>query len=192
MLLSELFDGVDEECEVAGLACDSSEVRSGYVFFCLVGGESDGHTYAADALSRGSVAIVVERKLALDCIQIEVEDSRSALSHAAARFYGYPAKRLKLIGVTGTNGKTTTTYIVKSIIEAAGKTCGLIGTNSIEYAGKTLPSKLTTPDPIELHRIFSDMVAAGVEYAVMEVSAHAAALRKVDGVLFEVMAFTNF
>ena len=192
MLLSELFDGVDEECEVAGLACDSSEVRSGYVFFCLVGGESDGHTYAADALSRGAVAIVVERKLALDCIQIEVEDSRSALSHAAARFYGYPAKRLKLIGVTGTNGKTTTTYIVKSIIEAAGKTCGLIGTNSIEYAGKTLPSKLTTPDPIELHRIFSDMVAAGVEYAVMEVSAHAAALRKVDGVLFEVMAFTNF
>lgn len=191
MLLSELFENADD-IEISGLACDSSKVLPGYLFFCLVGKENDGHTFAADALSRGAAAIVVERRLALDCIQIESTDTRSAMSIAAAKFYGNPAKRLKLIGVTGTNGKTTTTYIIKSIIEAAGHSCGLIGTNRIEYCDKKIPSVLTTPDPIELQQTFSDMVSSGVEYAVMEVSAHALALKKVDGLKYEVAAFTNF
>ncbi len=194
MRLCELGFDVDENQnpEIEGLACDSAKVKPGYLFFCLVGKENDGHVFAADALSRGAVAIVVERRLALDCVQIEVENTRAALATAAAAFYGQPAKRLKLIGVTGTNGKTTTTYIIKSIIEAAGHACGLIGTNAVEYGGDKLPATLTTPDPIDLHRIFADMVAAGVEYVVMEVSAHALALSKVDGIVYEVAAFTNF
>ncbi len=191
MKLSELGLG-DSELEITGLACDSSKVQKGYLFFCLVGRNNDGHTFAADALSRGAAAIVVERRLALDCIQIEVDDARHTLSVVASAFYGDPAKRLKVIGITGTNGKTTTTYIVKSIIEAAGFSCGLIGTNAVEYEHNKLEPTLTTPDPIELFRLLSDMAAAGVEYVVMEVSAHALALKKVDGIMFEVAAFSNF
>ena len=192
MLLSELGFSVDTDVEITGLAFDSSKVKQGYVFFCLVGRENDGHTFAAEAISRGAVALVVERRLALDCLQVETDDSRAALSRAAAAFYGNPSKRLKVIGITGTNGKTTTTYIVRSIIEAAGHSCGLIGTNAVEYAGSKVPSTLTTPDPIDLQRIFADMAAAGVEYVVMEVSAHALALKKVDGITFEVAALSNF
>lgn len=189
-----LFDilPTDHDVEITGLACDSSKVKPGYLFFCLVGRVSDGHTFAADAISRGAAAIVVERRLALDCIQIEVDDTRHALSVAAAAFFGQPSKKLKVIGITGTNGKTTTTYIVKSIIEAAGHSCGLIGTNAVEYADVKLEPTLTTPDPIELQQIFSDMAAVGVEYVVMEASAHAIALRKLDGIMFETVAFTNF
>ncbi len=194
MLLSELGFSVtaDEDVEIAGLACDSSKVKQGYLFFCLVGRENDGHTFAAEAVSRGAAALVVERRLPIDVVQAETDDSRAALSRAAAAFFGNPSKRLKTVGITGTNGKTTTTYIVKSIIEAAGHSCGLIGTNAVEYAGNKMPSVLTTPDPIDLQKIFADMVAAGVEYVVMEVSAHALALKKVDGVMFEVAALTNF
>lgn len=192
MFISELGFTVENDVDVTGLACDSKQVRQGDLFFCLVGKENDGHMFAADALSRGAAAIVVERRLALDCLQIETDDTRAALAHAAAAFYGNPSKRLKIVGVTGTNGKTTTTYIVKSIVEAAGHSCGLIGTNAVEYGEKKLPAALTTPDPIDLQRILSDMVDAGVEYVVMEVSAHALALKKVDGIVYEVAAFTNF
>ncbi len=192
MRLNELGLPTDSDVEINGLACDSSKVKSGYVFFCLVGRENDGHTFAADALSRGAVALVVERRLALDCLQIEVDDSRKAMSMAAAAFFGNPSKRMKIVGITGTNGKTTTTYIVKSIIEAAGYSCGLIGTNAVEYCGEKLDASLTTPDPIDLQRTLSDMAAAGVDYVVMEVSAHALALKKVDGIMYEVAAFTNF
>ncbi len=191
MRLCEILD-VESDIEITGLAFDSSRVKDGDLFFCLVGRENDGHTFAADAISRGAAAIVVERRLALDCIQIEVADSRHALALAASAFYGNPSKRLKLIGITGTNGKTTTTYIVKSIIEEAGHVCGIIGTNAIEYCGNKLDARLTTPDPIELHATLKDMADAGVEYVVMEVSAHAIKLNKVDGITYEVGAFTNF
>ncbi|MCM1368314.1 MAG: UDP-N-acetylmuramoyl-L-alanyl-D-glutamate--2,6-diaminopimelate ligase [Roseburia sp.] len=192
MRLNELGLGCPEDIEISGLACDSSKVTRGCVFFCLVGRENDGHTFAADAVSRGAAALVVERRLALDVLQIEVEDARAALSTAASAFYGHPSKKLKMIGVTGTNGKTTTTYIVKSIIEAAGHSCGLIGTNAVEYGQNKLDAALTTPDPIDLQRMLADMAEAGVEYVVMEVSAHALALRKVDGIMYDVAAFTNF
>ena len=191
MRLNEFMD-TESELEITGLARDSSKVKPGYLFFCLIGRNNDGHTFAADAVARGAVAVVVERRLALDCVQIEVDDARHALALAAAAFFGNPSKRLKIIGVTGTNGKTTTTYILKSIIEAAGHACGLIGTNAVEYGDNKLDATLTTPDPIELQKIFADMAAAGVEYVVMEVSAHALALRKVDGIMFEAGAFSNF
>ncbi len=190
MRLDEL--GFDGDTDITGLACDSSKVKPGFLFFCLVGRENDGHTFAADALSRGAAAIVVERRLALDCVQIEVDDTRAAMARAAAAFYGNPSKRLKIIGITGTNGKTTTTYIIKSIIEASGHSCGLIGTNAVEYGDSKIPATLTTPDPIDLQHTLSDMAAAGVEYVVMEVSAHALALKKVDGIVYEVAAFSNF
>lgn len=191
MLLSELLQ-CESDIEVTGLAFDSSKVKQGDLFFCLVGTENDGHTFAADAVSRGAAALVVERKLALDVPQIEVSDTRKALAHAASEFYGNPSKRLKMIGITGTNGKTTTTYIVKSIIEAAGHSCGLIGTNAVEYFDNKIDARLTTPDPIELHAILKEMSDAGVEYVVMEVSAHALKLSKTDGIVYEVAAFTNF
>ena len=191
MRVSELLP-TTVDTEVSGLCFDSGKVKQGDLFFCLVGTENDGHVFAADAVSRGAAALVVERRLAIDVPQIEVADSRKALSLASAAFFGYPAKRLKLIGITGTNGKTTTTYIVKSIIEAAGHSCGLIGTNAVEYCGTKSDAHLTTPDPIELHAILKEMSDAGVEYVVMEVSAHALALKKIDGIVYEVAAFTNF
>lgn len=192
MRLNEIIPTAESDVEISGIALDSSKVKAGYLFFCLVGKVNDGHTFAADALARGAAAIVVERRLALDCVQIEVDDTRRALSLAAAAFYGYPSKKLRIVGITGTNGKTTTTYIVKSIIEAAGKKCGLIGTNAVEYADFKNEAGLTTPDPIELHETFKAMADAGVEYVVMEVSAHALALKKTDGIMFETAAFTNF
>ncbi len=192
MRLNEIIPTAESDVEISGLALDSSKVKEGYLFFCLVGKVNDGHTFAADALARGAAAIVVERRLALDCVQIEVDDTRRALSLAAAAFYGYPSKKLRIVGITGTNGKTTTTYIVKSIIEASGKKCGLIGTNAVEYADFKNEAGLTTPDPIELHETFKAMADAGVEYVVMEVSAHALALKKTDGIMFETAAFTNF
>ncbi|MCH5155570.1 MAG: UDP-N-acetylmuramoyl-L-alanyl-D-glutamate--2,6-diaminopimelate ligase [Clostridiales bacterium] len=191
MRISELLPTTCDT-EVLGLCFDSGKVKQGDLFFCLVGVENDGHTFAADAVSRGAAALVVERKLALDVPQIEVSDTRKALSLAASAFYGNPSKRLKMIGITGTNGKTTTTYIVKSIIETAGHSCGLIGTNAVEYLGNVTDARLTTPDPIELHAILKEMSDAGVEYVVMEVSAHALKLSKIDGIVYEVAAFTNF
>lgn len=190
MRISELGIG-ESDIEITGLAIDSRKVQSGNLFFCLTGYSNDGHTFAADAVSRGAAAVVVERRLALDVPQIEVDDARAALSKAASAFFGNPSKRLKMIGVTGTNGKTTTTYIIKSIIESAGHGCGLIGTNAVEYGGNKLDAGLTTPDPIELHSTLKDMLDAGIEYVVMEVSAHALELKKVDGIMYEVAAFTN-
>lgn len=191
MLLSELgLSG--EDMEITGIAIDSARVKKGDLFFCLVGREHDGHTFAADAVSRGAAALVVERRLALDAVQIEVDDTRHALALCASAFFGHPSKRLKMIGVTGTNGKTTTTYVIKSIIEAAGHSCGIIGTNAIEYSGVKTDAHLTTPDPVELHSTLRDMADAGVEYVVMEVSAHALALEKTDGIMYEVAALTNF
>lgn len=182
----------NSDTEVTGLAFDNRRVKPGDLFFCLVGKDNDGHTFAADAVERGAAALVVERRLAVDCEQIEVADTRKALAESASAFFGHPSKRLKMIGITGTNGKTTTTYIVKSIIEAAGHVCGLIGTNAVEYGDNKLDATLTTPDPVDLHATLRDMADAGVEYVVMEVSAHALKLNKVDGIMYEVAALTNF
>ncbi len=179
------------DVEIDTLTADSHAQCKNGLFFCIRGARFDAHDFAGEALENGCRALVVERALPLSCPQIIVTDVRAAMARMAAAFYGHPERRLKLIGITGTKGKTTTTYLVKSILEDAGVACGIIGTTGC-IAGKTkLPSKLTTPDPIEMFSILSIMANAGVEAVCMEVSAHALALRKLEGVVFEAAAYTN-
>ena len=180
------------DIEILSLAFDSGQCQAGSLFFCLVGGKADGHDFAAQAEKNGAAAIVAQRQTNSRLPHILVKDTRKALSKASANFYHNPHKKLKLIGITGTNGKTTTTYIVKSILEAAGKKVGLIGTNEIIFDNQTIVSSLTTPDPTQFYNILSQMIFSGVQYVVMEVSAHALALEKMHGVTFDISAFTNF
>lgn len=198
MLLSELIRDVPEvidktgpDCDIAALTADSRSRCDRGLFFCITGGKVDAHLFAPQALENGCVALVVERRLELDCAQIVVTDTRAAMTRIAAAFNGHPERRLRLVGITGTKGKTTTTYLFKSIAEAAGMSCGIIGTTGC-FAGKTrLPSHLTTPDPIEMFAILKTMADAGVQIVCMEVSAHALYLRKLVGVIFEAAAYTN-
>lgn len=176
--------------EIEELTADSRKKVNNGLYFCL-SGKLDGHNYAQEAIDNGAVALVCERKLDVDVPQLIVPDSRCAMTEAASAFYSHPERKIKLIGITGTNGKTTTTFIVKSILESYKKNVAVIGTNGIYYKDRHLPSALTTPDPIELFEILDMLATEGVEYAVMEVSAHAAALNKVKGISFEVAAFTN-
>ncbi len=184
------FSG-SEDVEVCGLCTDSQKVNSGELFFCYKGENFDSHDFASEAAQSGASAIICEKKL--DCVipQIIVEDGREAVAPVARAFYGYPDKKLKIVGITGTNGKTTTTYMLESIFKCAGKSAGVIGTLGIRYADKFVSPELTTPDPIFLHNILADMVKCGVEYVFMEVSAHALYFNKVDGLTFEVGIFTN-
>ena len=152
---------------------------------------NDGHNFAFLAKQKGAVALVVEHPVDVDLPQIVVPDSRSAMSLIAGNFFDNPAQKLKLIAVTGTNGKTTTTYMIKSILEKAGFKVGLIGTIGTVIDDILLPATLTTPDPIELHSLFHQMVNKGVSFAVMEASAHAIKLHKLDGIKFDVGILTN-
>ena len=179
------------ETQIRTLTADSRAVCDAGLFFCIRGGTVDAHRFAPQALENGCVALVVEYKLDVDCPQVIVSDVRAAMTRIASAFNGHPERRLRLIGVTGTKGKTTTTFLLKSIFEAAGMRCGIIGTTGC-IAGETkLPSRLTTPDPIEMFEILRIMADAGVQVVCMEVSAHALALRKLMGVEFEVGAYTN-
>jgi UDP-N-acetylmuramoyl-L-alanyl-D-glutamate--2,6-diaminopimelate ligase len=181
----------DSDVEVLGLSADSGKVKVGDLFFCYVGEKIDSHEYVAEAESSGAVAVVCERKLDIAIPQIIAKDARRQMAKVARVFYGFPDKKLKIVGVTGTNGKTTTTYMLDSIFKVAKKNCAVIGTLGISYAGKFIAPELTTPDPIFLHSVFFDMVKCGVEYVFMEVSAHALHFDKVDGISFEVGIFTN-
>lgn len=198
MTLAELIKGVKAEVvgadsiEIASLACDTSEVGRGGLFFCLVGGQADGHDFAPKAAFDGAAALVVERRLDISITQVIVEDSRAAMAVMAKRFYGNAADRLQLIAVVGTNGKTSTTYLINSILRQAGHRTAVIGTNGVFIGEERHPSKLTTPDPIELHGLFAQFVEAKIKFVVMEVSAHALALRKNEGLRFDVAVFTNF
>ncbi len=178
------------ETEINELFFNSKQKVTNGLFFCLRG-NTDGHEYAEEALQNGAVALVCERKLEIDVPQIIVKNTRKAMTNAAAAFCGYPQRKLKIVGITGTNGKTTTSFIVKSILTAWGKRVALIGTNGIYYNDKFITTNLTTPDPIELFSLLKTFCSDGIEYVVMEVSAHAAALEKIDGIFFEVGAFTN-
>ena len=186
-----LYKGNNWEREVEFLCHDTQTNCKGGLFFCLSGGVCDGHAYAEQAVKKGAVALVVEKQLNLPVPQFLVEDTRKALSLAAAIYYGSPAEHLKIIGVTGTNGKTTTAHMLASILRAAGKKVGVIGTLGIEYGKVQKPSALTTPDPIALHKAFAEMFLEGVEYVVMEVSAHALYYKKVCGVPFCACIFSN-
>ena len=176
---------------VSGIAYRSTDVRPGDVFFCIPGFRHDGHEFAADAVVRGAVAVVCERPVGVGVPEVIVADSRAALAESSARFFGDPTSRLAVVGITGTNGKTTTTYLVDSIMRAAGRVTGLVGTVETRVADERLPSARTTPESLDIQRLFARMLEAGVSSAAIEVSSHAIDLHRVDSVRFAVAAFTN-
>ncbi len=199
MLLSKLL----ERCDVASISgetdiqidqikINSKDVNEGDCFICLVGSRSDGHNFANEAIARGARAVICCNDYANSLATvIKVDDTRKAYSVIASNYYGNPSEKLKIITVVGTNGKSTTAYIVKELLERNGISCGLIGTMYYEYNGVRLSSNLTTPDPIALQELFAKMLASGVEYVVMELSAHAIYLNKLYGVKSEMSIFTN-
>ncbi len=180
--------------EVKGIAYDSRLVKNGYLFVAIKGFSVDGHAYIKNAISRGCVGVVVEKTWDLqnETTFIEVDDSRKALAFFSAAFYEEPSRKLSLIGITGTNGKTTTSYVTKSILETWGKKVGLLGTINYIIDKKVLAASHTTPESLDLQRYLREMVDNGVEYAVLEVSSHALALQRVEGCSFKVAGFTNF
>ncbi len=190
MTLRELL-GEGGDVEIAHLADDSREVVAGTLFFCIRGFEQDGHDFALDAVRRGAAAVVVERPLALGVPEVQVPCVRFAIPPIAARFFGRPSEELQVIVVTGTNGKTTTAYLLRAVFEAAGRTCGLLGTVETVIGGRTGESALTTPGAIDLQRGLRAMVDAGDRACAMEVSSHGLALSRVDAVRFSAAIFTN-
>ncbi|HXB65876.1 MAG TPA: UDP-N-acetylmuramoyl-L-alanyl-D-glutamate--2,6-diaminopimelate ligase [Solirubrobacteraceae bacterium] len=177
--------------EIASLAYDSRRVTPDALFFCVVGEHSDGHDHAAQAVRDGAAALVVERPLALGVPEVRVASARAAMGPVAARFYGDPTARLRVVGVTGTNGKTTTAFLVRALMEACGHRCGLLGTVTSIVGGERRPAGRTTPEAIDLQRDFRAMLAGGEEACAMEVSSHALALGRADGVRWAAAIFTN-
>ncbi|HWX95285.1 MAG TPA: UDP-N-acetylmuramoyl-L-alanyl-D-glutamate--2,6-diaminopimelate ligase [Solirubrobacteraceae bacterium] len=177
--------------EIAGLAYDSRRVSPGDLFFCVSGYRSDGHDFAAQAVDHGAAALVVERPLGLAVPELLVESARSAMAPIAARFYGDPTSELTVIGVTGTNGKTTTAYLVRSLLESAGVQCGLLGTVKSVIGGVERAVERTTPEAIDLQADFRAMLDAGDRACAMEVSSHALALGRAEAVRFAAAVFTN-
>ena len=195
MKLSQLADELSckriKDTDIKGLCTDSRVAEEGDLFFCFRGGNADSHDFAEVALLRGAAAIVCEHELSLSCPQLIVKDGREAMARIAAAFYGHPEKKMRMIALTGTNGKTTTCHFLRAILEAGGREVGLIGTLGARFAGRSISPELTTPDPVSLFSLLADMQKEGVEDVVMEVSAHALALRKVCPICFEVGIFTN-
>ncbi len=181
----------DLDTDIRNVVSSSHEKHENGLFFCIVGARFDGHAFAQEAIDNGCVALVVERYLPFDVPQILVSDGRAAMARICAAFYGYPARKMRMCAITGTKGKTTTSYMFKSIIEAAGYKCGLIGTTGTLIGTKKIASHLTTPDPVELQKTLREMADAGVEYVGMEVSAHAIDMKRLDGMTFDVACYTN-
>jgi UDP-N-acetylmuramoyl-L-alanyl-D-glutamate--2,6-diaminopimelate ligase len=188
--LLEGFHG-SPSVRVRSLAYDSGSVAEGSLFFCVPGTRRDGHDFAAEAVRAGAVGLVVERRLGLDASQVIVSDARRAMGRMAAAFFGRPSDDLLVIGVTGTNGKTTTSYLMDSILRASGRRTGLIGTIESRVAGEVRPGVRTTPESIDLQSLFARMRAADVAAVAMEVTSHALAMHRVEGVCFEAAVFTN-
>jgi UDP-N-acetylmuramoyl-L-alanyl-D-glutamate--2,6-diaminopimelate ligase len=177
--------------EIGGLAYDNRAVEPGTLFFCVPGFTRDGHDFAPDAVARGAAALVVARPLDAGVPEVQVEDVRAAMATAAARFYGDPTASLPVVGVTGTNGKTTTAFLVRALLEAAGRRCGLLGTVTSVVAGEERPTVRTTPEAIDLQRTFREMLDGGDRACAMEISSHALELRRAEGVHVAVAVFTN-
>jgi len=179
--------------EVNGLAYDSRKVRAGQIFFAVPGEKADGHDFIAEAVRREAAAVVFSRRGNWPPVgaSVRVKDVRRTMGLWAAHFFNQPSRRLKLVGVTGTNGKTTLTYLIESVLEAAGLEPGVIGTINYRYRGHEAPSHHTTPESVELQEMLTEMVGAGVRSVAVEVSSHALAQERVRGLEFDVGVFTN-
>ncbi len=200
MRLSSLLERLDyevlqgsDEIEITELANDSRKVCEGSVFVCISGAVVDGHDFIEDVVGKGAVAIIVEKDVTAPAgvTIIKVNDTRYALALASAAYFGYPADRLKVIGITGTKGKTTTTYMVKSILEGVGHKVGLIGTIEAIIGDEVIPASNTTPESFTIHQYFRRMVDAGCDAVVMEVSSQGLMLHRTAGIPFEIGIFTN-
>jgi UDP-N-acetylmuramoyl-L-alanyl-D-glutamate--2,6-diaminopimelate ligase len=177
--------------DVTDLAYDARSVTPGALFFCVPGERADGHDFAADAVERGALALVVERPLDLAVPQLIVPSARAAMAAAADEFFGRPTEELIVAGVTGTNGKTTTSFLIYSIFEAAGMRPGLIGTIESRVGGEVKPAVRTTPEAIDLQRTFRQMLDAGDRSVVLEATSHGSVLGRLERVRFDALAFTN-
>lgn len=200
MKLNQLIQGIPTlktsgnlDIEIGTLSQDSRQVEPGALFFCIKGTQVDGHRYLKQAAEKGAVAAIVQDwpDETGNLTIIQVSDVAKTVKDIAGVFYDYPDRKIQLIGVVGTNGKTTTTYLIKSILEAAGKKVGLIGTITNLIDDQPLASHNTTPGVLELQQIFAKMVRAGIEYVVMEVSSHSIAQERIAGLTFRVGVFTN-
>ncbi len=180
-----------QDLEINALSCLAQEKTEHGMFFCIKGTKQDGHNFAETAIKNGTVCLVVERFLDLPITQILVENVRVAMSYISSVFFETYKAKMKFVGITGTNGKTTTTFLIKEILSKLGKGVGLIGTVGVYINNLLLPANLTTPDPIDLHKLILDMQRNGCEYCVMEVSAHAIALNKIDNIFFDVVGLSN-
>lgn len=192
MKLFDLLENCEkqENIEITGITCDSRKVKAGYIFVCIKGTVSDGHDYAQTALKAGASVLIVERDLGLEN-QIIVPDSHAAYASICAKWFGEPSKDLKLIGVTGTNGKTSVTYMLKKMLESMGHKVGLIGTIQNMICDEVIPTSNTTPNAYDLNSLFALMKEKGCTYAIMEVSSHALDQCRVYNLDFEVAIFTN-
>ena len=190
MLLSELSPG-GADLEIAALAYDTRAVVPGSLFFCVPGLRRDGHDLAPEAIAAGAVALVVERPLDLGVPELRVDSVREAMAPLAVRFFGDPSAKLRVVGVTGTNGKTTSAFLLAALLEALGERCGLLGTVKSVIGGREQPVIHTTPEAIDLQASFRAMLDAGDRACAMEVSSHALALHRVDGTRFAAALFTN-
>jgi len=191
MTLRELMGNGVPEVEISALAYRSSSVTPGTLFFCVRGFTSDGHDFAPDAVRRGAAALVCERPLGLGVPEVIVPDVRAAMPAVAARFFGEPTKELRVVGITGTNGKTTTAFLVRALLEAAGVQTGLLGTVKSIVGGREEAVERTTPEAIDLQATFRRMLDAGDRACAIEVSSHALELGRAEGIEFACRVFTN-
>ena len=198
MLLHELLDSVDvlelrgdPRTEIASVTHDSRAVAAGDLFCCVPGSTADGHDHAPAAVAAGAAALLVERPLGLTVAEVQVVSVRAAMGPVAANAWGRPSTKLAVLGVTGTNGKTTTTYLLEAIARAAGIRPGLIGTIGARIDGEPISGERTTPEATELQALLARMADAGVGLAAIEVSSHALVMHRVDGTRFAAACFTN-
>ena len=188
------------DIDIKGIENNSKEVKEGYMFIAIKGFAVDGHKFVKNAIENGAIAVMIEEGCDLKSLEIPesvtvlmVKDTRVALAICSSNFYGNPSSQFKLIGVTGTKGKTTTTFMMKEILEKAGKKVGLVGTIATYINGKKIKdSDRTTPESLELQQTFRQMADEGVEVVVMEVSSQSLKLHRVDGCQFDIVVFTNF
>lgn len=200
MILKELLDGMktveitgDISCDVTGIVYDSRHVEPGSLFVALHGEKTDGSVYIEDAIQRGAAAVLSQMPCAFggSFPYIHVADARLAMAQLAGRFYKHPATRLCTIGITGTNGKTTVSFMLREIFKAAGRRPGLLGTVRYEIGDRVLPASRTTPEAPDIQAMFAQMDRVGCDSAIMEVSSHALAQHRVDGILYDAAIFTN-